>query len=193
MARWLQHAGAFGIGTKINRPIFNAVKQSKPDLIWVDQGAYLGAGLITNLRTLSVPTPLARARSSRSRNICAHYPVRQNRRGDAGQGQSGPAPDQKLRNSGDRRAFMCQRMDEHRESFEEGMEAVFWNDAKECVDQCRRLLNDDALVAAIKKNGHQRYLQSEHNNESVLKAILNHEALLNRKENERSAVSSIAD
>ena len=73
------------------------------------------------------------------------------------------------------------------------MEAVFWNDAKECVDQCRRLLNDDALVAAIKKNGHQRYLQSEHNNESVLKAILNHEALLNRKENERSAVSSIAD
>ena len=46
---------------------------------------------------------------------------------------------------------MCQRMDEHRESFEEGMEAVFWNDAKECVDQCRRLLNDDALVAAIKK------------------------------------------
>ena len=55
MARWLQHAGAFGIGTKINRPIFNAVKQSKPDLIWVDHGAYLGAGLITNLHTLSVP------------------------------------------------------------------------------------------------------------------------------------------
>ena len=48
--------------------------------------------------------------------------------------------------------LLCaERTDEHRESFEEGMEAVFWNDAKECVDQCRRLLNDDALVAAIKK------------------------------------------
>jgi hypothetical protein len=55
MERWLYHAGAFGIGAKIDRPIFNAVKQSPPDLIWVDQGAYLGAGLIAKCRTLSVP------------------------------------------------------------------------------------------------------------------------------------------
>jgi spore maturation protein CgeB len=55
MERWLYHAGAFGIGAKIDRPIFNAVKQSAPDLIWVDQGAYLGAGLIAKCRTLSVP------------------------------------------------------------------------------------------------------------------------------------------
>ena len=55
MERWLYHAGAFAIGAKIDRPIFNAVKQSEPDLIWVDQGAYLGGGLIAKCRTLSVP------------------------------------------------------------------------------------------------------------------------------------------
>ena len=55
MFRWLHYAGGLGIGTKIDRPIFDAVKQSEPDLIWVDQGAYLGADLISGLRTLSVP------------------------------------------------------------------------------------------------------------------------------------------
>jgi hypothetical protein len=73
------------------------------------------------------------------------------------------------------------------ESFRDGVEAGFWKDAKESVNQCRRLLAYDPLVAAIKANGHQRYLKSERQNESVLKTILNHEALLNR-ENERPAV-----
>jgi spore maturation protein CgeB len=44
-----------GIGVKIDRPIFDAIKQSEPDLVWVDQGAYLGANLIASLRTLSAP------------------------------------------------------------------------------------------------------------------------------------------
>jgi hypothetical protein len=55
MARWVRHAGAFGIGIKIDRPIFEAVKHSRPNLIWVDQGAYIGGSLIGKLRTLSVP------------------------------------------------------------------------------------------------------------------------------------------
>jgi len=55
MARWLYRTGGLGIGLKINRPIFNAVKRSAPDLIWVDQGQFLGAALIAKLRTLSVP------------------------------------------------------------------------------------------------------------------------------------------
>jgi Glycosyl transferases group 1 len=78
--------------------------------------------------------------------------------------------------------LLCaERTDEHCESFRDGVEAVFWKDANECVDQCRRLLADDALVAAIKTNGHRRYLKSEGQNESVLKTILNHEELLNRQ------------
>ena len=151
----------------------------------------LGRPLAKSAGMASARALLARAWSRRSRNLCAHYPVCQNLGGDAEQGQSGPAHDQKLRNSGDWGALCAERTDEHRESFKEGVEAVFWNDAEECADQCRRLLNDDALVAAIKKNGHQRYLQSEYNNESVLKAILNHEALLDRRENQCPAISSI--
>jgi spore maturation protein CgeB len=55
MFRWLHYAGGLGVGAWSDRPIFDAVKQSEPGLIWVDQGAYLGANLISNLRTLSVP------------------------------------------------------------------------------------------------------------------------------------------
>jgi spore maturation protein CgeB len=311
IGRWLLHAGAFGIGIKIDRPIFEAVKQSRPSLIWVDQGAYLGAGLIAKLRTLSVPIVnyttddpfggrdgrrfdryltavpfydllavvreenIAEAHARGARNVLrvwmsadevAHRPrplTDEDRRrwgseicfagtwmpergpfmaelvraglplsiwGDRwqkasewpvlapywrGPGQEDPEIYARIiqcakisvgmlsKGNRDRhttRSFeipaigglLCaERTDEHRESFKEGVEAVFWNDAKECADQCRRLLNDDALVAAIKKNGHQRYLQSEHNNESVLKAILNHEALLDRRENQCPAISSI--
>jgi spore maturation protein CgeB len=48
--------------------------------------------------------------------------------------------------------LLCaERTDEHCQSYKEGVEAVFWDDAEECIEQCRRLLKDDALVAAIKK------------------------------------------
>jgi spore maturation protein CgeB len=311
MARWLHRAGGIGIGAKIDRPIFNAVKQSGPRLIWVDQGAYLGAGLIANFRTFSVPIvnytlddpfsgrdgrrfdrylkalPFydllvvireeniveAYARGTRkvlrvwrSADEVAHRPrllTDEDRQrwgaevcfvgtwfpergpfmaelvraglplsiwGDRwqkapewpvlaphwhGPGQDDPEIYARIIQSAkislgllskgnrDRHttrsfeipaigALLCaERTDEHCESYKEGVEAIFWNDAKECVDQCRRLLDDDALVAAIKRNGHQRYLQSEHKNESVLKAILNHEALLNRRENECPVVPSI--
>ena len=289
MSRWLHHAGALGVSLKINRPIFNAVKQTRPDLIWVDQGAYLGAGLIANFRSLSVPIvnytqddpfggrdgwrfdrylealPLydllvvvreenvAEAYARGARNVLrvwrsadevAHRPrllTEEDRqrwgsevcfigtwfpeRGPflaelarAGLPLSiwgcrwqkapewpvlapywrGPAQDDPeiyariiqtakislgLLSKGNRdrhttRSFeipavgglLCaERTDEHCESYKEGVEAVFWNDAKECIEQCRRLLNDDALVAAIKRNGHARYLRSECKNEIVSK------------------------
>ena len=48
--------------------------------------------------------------------------------------------------------LLCaERTDEHCASYKEGVEAVFWKDARECIEQCRRLLSDDALAAAIKK------------------------------------------
>jgi spore maturation protein CgeB len=300
--RWLHYAGGFGIGAKIDRPIFDAIKQSEPGLVWVDQGAYLGAGLIANLRTLSVPIVnytlddpfsgrdgrrfdrylkalpfydllvvireenVAEAYARGARNVLrvwrsadevAHRPrllTDEDRQrwgaevcfvgtwfpergpfmaelvraglplsiwGDRwqkapewpvlaphwrGPGQDDPEIYARIIQSakislgllskGNRdrhttRSFeipaigglLCaERTDEYCQSYKEGVEAVFWDDAEECIEQCRRLLKDDALVAAIKKNGHQRYLQSGQNNESVLKAILNHEALLNRQE-----------
>jgi hypothetical protein len=300
MGRWLFHTGGLGIGLKINRPVFNAVKRSAPDLIWVDQGQFLDAGLIAKLRGLSVPIVnytiddpfggrdgrrfdnylgavpfydllavvreenVAEARARGARNVLriwrsadevAHRPraltdedVRKwgsevcfigtwfPERGPfmaelvraglplsiwgdrwrrapewpalephwRGPGQSDPEIYARiiqcakislgLLSKGNRDLhtqrsfeipaigglFCAERTDEHRESFKEGVEAVFWNDAKECIDQCRRLLGDDELIAAIKRNGHQRYLRSPYNNEAVLNTILNHDALLSR-------------
>lgn len=53
--QWLYHAGAAGAGIFIDRPIFEAVKTYRPELIWVDQGAYLGAETIKTLRGFGAP------------------------------------------------------------------------------------------------------------------------------------------
>ena len=55
MFRWLHHTGGIGVGLKIDRPIVEAVGQTRPDLIWVDQGATLGGDLIRKLRSFGVP------------------------------------------------------------------------------------------------------------------------------------------
>jgi hypothetical protein len=53
--RWLYKTGAIGAGWMINRRIVNAVTEANPDLIWVDQGAFLGPALILNLRSFMIP------------------------------------------------------------------------------------------------------------------------------------------
>src|SRR5919106_656231 len=53
--RWLHHAGALGVPLLIDRPIFRRVRESEPDLVWIDQGAFLGPGLLQRLRSLSAP------------------------------------------------------------------------------------------------------------------------------------------
>jgi hypothetical protein len=55
VARWLVHAGALGVPLVIDEPIFRRVRESRPDFVWVDQGAFLGPKLLRRLRTLSVP------------------------------------------------------------------------------------------------------------------------------------------
>ncbi|HUI21678.1 MAG TPA: glycosyltransferase [Methylocella sp.] len=301
MERWLYHAGALGIGLKINGPIFKAVKRFEPGLIWVDQGAFLGAALIAKFRTLSVPVVnytiddpfggrdgrrfdryftalpfydllavvreenVAEAYARGARNVLriwrsadevAHRPrllTDEDRQrwgselcfigtwfpergpfmselvraglplsiwGDRWQRAPewpviapcwrGPAQNDPeiyariiqcaqlslgLLSKGNRdrhttRTFeipavggllFAERTDEHCAAFEEDVEAVFWSDAKECIDQCRRLLKDKALVETIKRNGHRRYMISGNNNESVLRTILNHDSLLTKK------------
>jgi len=309
MARWLYHAGGFGVGAKINRPIFNAVKRSNPDLIWVDQGQFLDASLIAKFRTLAAPIVnytiddpfggrdgrrfdnylkaapfydllavvreenVAEAYARGARNVVrvwrsadevAHRPrvltdedaqkwgsdvcfigtwfpergpfmaelvqagLPLSIWGDRwekapewtmlaphwrGPGQNDPEIYARiiqcakislgLLSKGNRDLhtqrsfeipaigglFCAERTDEHCESFKEGVEAVFWNDARECVEQCRQLLGDDERIAAIKRNGHQRYLESPYNNEAVLKAILNHDALFDRAKGGHPGVS----
>src|SRR5919106_4024178 len=55
VGRWLQHAGALGVPLLIDRPIFQRVRESKPELVWIDQGAFLGPGVLQRLRSLSAP------------------------------------------------------------------------------------------------------------------------------------------
>ena len=300
MARWVHHAGAFGIGIKIDRPIFEAVKHSRPNLIWVDQGAYIGGSLIGKLRTLSVPVVnytiddpwggrdgrrfdryltavpyydllavvceenIAEAYATGARKVMriwrsadevAHRPRlitdEDNQKwgsevcfigtwfpergpfmaelvraglplsiwGDRwqkapewpvlapywrGPGQGDPENYARIiqcakislgllsKGNRDRHTqrtfeipaigglFCAERTDEHCKSFKEGVEAVFFDDARECAEHSRRLLNDDALIATMKRNGHQRYLNGEHKNESVVNNILHYAGVLNR-------------
>jgi hypothetical protein len=312
MARWLFRTGGIGVGLKINRPLFNAVRETRPDLIWVDQCAYLDRGLISKFRTLSAPIVnytaddpfgsrdglrfqnyrgtvpfydlmafvreenVAEAKARGARNVMrvwrsadevAHrprvvtdedrekwgsevsfigtwFPERGPFLADLaragvplsiwgngwqkapewptlapywrGPGQSDPEIYARIiqcakiniglvsKGNRDRHTFrsfeipalgglLCaDRTDEHCAAFKEGVEAVFWSDAQECAAECRRLLKDDELIATIKRNGHQRYLRSAYNNESVLRAILDHEALRSRAGDKRPTAASIS-
>lgn len=70
-------------------------------------------------------------------------------------------------------SLLCaERTSEHLALYEEGVEAVFWNDAEECAAQCHRLLADDALRARIAARGHERALRNNLLNEPMLAAII---------------------
>lgn len=53
--RWVWHSGALGIPLRIDRPVFRAAAAARPELIFVNQGEFLGPALIRRLRTLGVP------------------------------------------------------------------------------------------------------------------------------------------
>ena len=74
--------------------------------------------------------------------------------------------------------LLCaERTREHRRLYEEGREAVFFDDARECAEQCLSLLTDDARRRAITEAGHQRFLRNGTTNRAMLERIL---AALNR-------------
>lgn len=54
-ARWLFHTGGVGAGLLIGARLFEAARSSEPELIWVNQGPFLGQRIIRRLRTLGVP------------------------------------------------------------------------------------------------------------------------------------------
>lgn len=55
MGGWIHRAGAFGVHMLIDKPVFRRVQHSDPELVWVNQGEFLGPTLLQQLRTLSVP------------------------------------------------------------------------------------------------------------------------------------------
>ncbi len=55
VGRWIHYAGAFGMSKLIDKPVLRNVQEADPDLVWVNQGEFLGPHLLKRLRALSVP------------------------------------------------------------------------------------------------------------------------------------------
>jgi spore maturation protein CgeB len=65
-----------------------------------------------------------------------------------------------------------ERTPEHLRLYREGEEAIFWGDAAECAEACRRLLQDAAFRQSIRQRGHQRALQLRLGHEPLCRSIL---------------------
>lgn len=69
--------------------------------------------------------------------------------------------------------FCAQRTTEHTMMYRENEEAVFWESAEECAQQCRKLLIDHAYRHRIRLAGMKRVRELKAGNEDVCKKILN--------------------
>lgn len=70
-------------------------------------------------------------------------------------------------------SLLCaQRTSEHMAMYEDGVEAVFWDDAHECAAICRSLLADDKRRNAIASRGRLRAIQNNLFNEPVLASVI---------------------
>lgn len=70
-------------------------------------------------------------------------------------------------------SLLCaQRTKEHLAMYEEGREALFWNEAEECAAMCRIALNDEERRKSMAKSGQARVRSNGHYNESVMQKIL---------------------
>lgn len=69
--------------------------------------------------------------------------------------------------------LLCaERTSEHQLLYQEGQEAVFWDNARECADLCLDLLSDEPRRQAMALRGQARFKRSGYANERVLGRIL---------------------
>jgi spore maturation protein CgeB len=68
--------------------------------------------------------------------------------------------------------FCAERTSEHLELYEEGVEAVFWDSAAECIERCGELLADEAKRRLIAAKGRKRCLKNGIFNEKIMAKIL---------------------
>ncbi|RYY53767.1 MAG: glycosyltransferase family 1 protein [Chitinophagaceae bacterium] len=69
--------------------------------------------------------------------------------------------------------LLCaERTTEHQKMYREDVEAVFWDNAAECIQQCRSLLADDQRRNLIRDAGRSRVLALGAGNEAVCNTIL---------------------
>lgn len=70
-------------------------------------------------------------------------------------------------------SLLCaERTSEHLSMYDDGREALFWNDAEECAAACRFALADEVRRRTISEAGHRRLKQNGHYNEKILASIL---------------------
>jgi hypothetical protein len=69
--------------------------------------------------------------------------------------------------------LLCaERTIEHTQMYEEGKEALFWSDAKECAAMCKLALADDARRQALAKAGQQRLKRNGHLNQQQMRLVI---------------------
>lgn len=69
--------------------------------------------------------------------------------------------------------LLCaERTSEHQEIYKEGKEAVFWSNAIECAEICKKLLDDDVLRESIRLAGTKKIKSLEVGNEDICRRIL---------------------
>ncbi|WP_083326011.1 CgeB family protein [Hymenobacter coccineus] len=69
--------------------------------------------------------------------------------------------------------LLCaERTTEHQEIYQEGKEAVFWSDASECAEVCKKLLLNDALREQIRLAGTAKVKSLKVGNEDICRRIL---------------------
>jgi spore maturation protein CgeB len=70
-------------------------------------------------------------------------------------------------------ALLCaERTSEHTTMYQDGEEALFWQDAHECAKQCKAALANLNWSQSISEKGRQRFLANQHANERVLGQVL---------------------
>ncbi len=69
--------------------------------------------------------------------------------------------------------LLCaERTVEHEIMYEDNKEAVFWSDAEECANQCKKLLSNEVLRKQIQLAGAKRIRELHLGNEDICKKIL---------------------
>ncbi|MGC4062603.1 MAG: glycosyltransferase [Aquabacterium sp.] len=68
--------------------------------------------------------------------------------------------------------FCAERTAEHLALYQEGQDAAFWSDARECIAVCTRLLANEPLRRQMMANGQARHLASLHRNERMLSRVM---------------------
>lgn len=68
--------------------------------------------------------------------------------------------------------FCAERTDEHMRLYQDGVEAVFWDDVEECAARCMELLSEPERIAQIAAAGHDKVIANKTMNQDIVTQIL---------------------